>query len=169
MASNKRLNQVIPLLCGADTDPTLPYSERLYQVAGAAVGFGLQLADCSPAEMYELLRSLEQIDLDLAAVVHSFADAPIQEELRATAQSTGIPILALVAGQILHHFLAADAAGTQEQRRILEIAAAYCLRFTLTWARLYPDQARSYRELIPTPEAAPIRTRSRRRHPKTRS
>ncbi len=167
MVPDSLFNQATHILSETASDPALPYAERLYQVAGAAVGFGLQLADWSPVEMDKLLGGSGQADSNLQTAVESFAGTPVQEELRAAAQSTGIPILALMSGQILHYFLAADAASAQEQRRLLEITADYCLRFTLTLARLHPEVAMSYRELIPTPDTEPTRRRSRKRCSKT--
>lgn len=167
MKPDTLFNQAVHLLCETTADSALPYSEQLYQIAGAAVGFALQLADCSQTEMDELLRGSQQTGPGLEAAVQSFANTPTQEELRSAARSTGIPLLALAAGQILHHFLAADTAGAQEHLRLLEMATAYCLRFTLTLARLYPDVAMGYRELIPTPDARPTRRSPRKRRPKT--
>ena len=93
---------------------------------------------------------------------------PKLKELRSAAQSTGMPLLALAAGLIPHYFLLAHPeTDIQEPAHLLAMAATYCLRFTLTLAVQYPDLARSYRELIPSPHASPSRRRSQKRRPKT--
>ena len=169
MTPNTLFSQAVHLLCETGTDPALPYSERLYQAAGAAMGFGLQLADSTPAELDELLLGSRPADGSLTAAVHSFAAAPIQQELRTAAEATGIPLLALAAGLLPHYFsLAHTDVSTRDPDDRMEMVTAYCLRFTLTLARYYPDLARSYRELVPTPHPASLSAGPRGRRQRKR-
>lgn len=155
MNSPAFFHDAVQIICTRILKDPIPFSERLYQAAGAAVGFGLQLADLSPSKMDQLTDS-EQLDRGLTAVVDSFAEVPIQKELHFAARTMNTPLLALAAGLMLQYFLRAHPdTSCQEWPGLLEMATAYCLSFTLTLARRHPSLARSYRQLIPPNPVGP--------------
>ncbi len=154
MTQETLFDQAIRLLAETASDPALPHSDRLYQIAGAAVGFGLQFAG-APSEIDTLLywsgiapSLLEESD-GIARLVQKIASPHIQESLRYAARRIGTPLLALLAGWVLYHFQATRREPDPAGREYLQAAASFCLHFTLLLARLHPDLADHYRTLVP--------------------
>ena len=120
-------------------DHQQPYARQLEQVAGLAVGLGLERA---AAWRHRLRGDDSPLRSQIETVVAEFAAGPSQDALHRAAHRAGVPQPDVLAGIVLKH------CHEHLQPLTAEQVARYALEFALALAEARPALAEQYRRWL---------------------
>lgn len=141
-------DNALSLLIDSAFDRALPVDDLLLNLAGAAIGFGLEVACDCPDYIDRLLFSEEH--LQLQQFVNAFVTRSVQDGIARTAEETGTPVLAVLVLLIIQSYR--DVCGEPERASLREYGQAlsrFCLRFILLLWSEHPALAGHYRQFVP--------------------
>lgn len=141
-------DNALSLLIDSAFDRALPADDLLLHIAGAAIGFGLEVACDHPEYVDRLLFSEEHCQLQ--QFVDVFIARSVQDGIARTAQETGAPVLAVLVLLIIQSYR--DVGGEPSQATLRHYGQAlsrFCLRFILMLWSKHPALAQHYRQFVP--------------------
>lgn len=147
----------LTLVCESGYDPSLPLPERMYRLAGEAVGFGLRVG-CDYADELEALVAsaygpdspTHHVRDQARAFVLMYTSSTTQHGLVESVQRAGAPLLAVLVLLLVQYAREIPPANDLDgDGRMVRAMTAFFLHSVLLLVRDHPSEARMYRSLVP--------------------
>lgn len=138
----------LSLLLDSSYDANLPKDDLLLRLAGAAIGFGLQVGSAYPERVDRLL--FPDDHWLVLSFVEAFAAGAVQERISRTAAEANSPLVTVAVMLALQSYI--DVAGEADPAKLYAYSrdlSRFCLRFSLMLWSLHPSVAEAYRRVLP--------------------